>query len=97
MGKKKIEKPLVLYDATKEHPAQVKLTTEDVISGYWRTTHLCGAMPKQDKAKLLVRILKLLDGVRKARELANEMTVTDVKVGEAIFDYVLDGNIPSAK
>ena len=89
---KKIEKPMVMYEATKEHPAQVKITTDDIITGYWSTKHLCGAMPKQEKAKLLARILKLLDGVRKAREDANNMQVTDVKYGDAIFDYVLEGN-----
>jgi hypothetical protein len=92
---KKVEKPMILYEATKEHPAQVKITTDDIITGYWSTKHLCGAMPKQEKVKLLARILELLDGVRKAREQANEMQVTDVKFGDAIFDYVLEGNMPS--
>ena len=58
---KKIEKPMVLYEATKEHAAQVKMTTDDIITGYWRTTHMCSSMPKQDKAMLLVRILALLE------------------------------------
>jgi GAF domain-containing protein len=94
---KKVDKVLVLYAATKEHPAQVKVTTDDVLAGYWTTILQSGAMPKQRKVELLARILRLLDGVRKAREQANEMTITDVSVGDAIFDYVLNGNMPSAK
>jgi hypothetical protein len=92
---KKIEKPIVLYEATKEHPAQVKITTEDIVTGYWSTTHQSGALPKERKAALLARVLKLLDGVRKAREQANELLVTDVKYGDAIFDYVLNDTLPS--
>src|SRR3990167_5324651 len=31
---RKVQKPIVLYDATKEHPAQTQLITEDVLAGY---------------------------------------------------------------
>src|SRR5688572_27811856 len=34
---KKINKPIVLYPATVEHPAQVQLGSEDVLQGYWTT------------------------------------------------------------
>src|SRR5688572_24529214 len=34
---KKVQKPIVLYDATKEHPAQTQLITEDVVIGHWDT------------------------------------------------------------
>ena len=94
---KKIETWKHAEDATDKHPAQGKWTTDDIVTGYWTTTHMSGAMPAQDKVKLLARALRLLDGVRKARELANEMTVTDVHVGASLFDYVLDDKLPSAK
>lgn len=94
---KKVEIWLHAEDATEKHPAQGKWSTNDIITGYWTTTLQSGAMPKQRKIELLARILKLLDGVRKAREQANEMTITDVHVGDSIFDYVLNGNTPSAK
>jgi hypothetical protein len=94
---KKVEKWVHAEDATDKHPAQGKWTTDDILTGYWTTIKQSGAMPREKKQQMLVRILKLLDGVRKARETANELTVTDVKYGEAIFDYVLQGNIPSVK
>lgn len=92
---KKIEKSMVLYEATDKHPAQVKVTTDDIITGYWTTIKQSGAMPRQQKVQMLARILKLLDGVRKAREAANEMTVTDVHYGDTIFDYVLENTLPT--
>ena len=32
---KKVQKPIVLYDATEHHPAQTQLITEDVLVGDW--------------------------------------------------------------
>merc|ERR1711976_528148 len=40
---KKVQKPIVLYDATKEHPAQTQLITEDIVIGHWSTVKQSGA------------------------------------------------------
>jgi hypothetical protein len=87
---KKVEKPIVLYPATKEHPAQTKVSTEDVISGYWSQVKMSGALPKPDKEDLLRSIDKLHNAIKTAREQANMIDEVKIKdVGVAIFDYLL--------
>lgn len=88
---KKIEEPLVLVQPTKEHPAQVKVMTRDVITGYWDTVKHSGAMPRTDKDALLERIEKLAIAVKEAREGANMEDEEPVpKVANAIFGYLYD-------
>lgn len=87
---KKVQKPIVLYPATVEHPAQTSMITEDVIAGFWNQTKLSGAIQKPEKQKLLDRADALLMAVKSAREAANmteEVKVDDV--AEAIFGFIL--------
>ena len=86
---KKIEKPLVLYPATPEHPAQVKTTTEDIIIGEWETVKHTGAIPVAEKLKYWQRVNALLDAVKQARERANSAIVVEKKLGKPIFDFIL--------
>lgn len=87
---KKVQKPIVLYDATKEHPAQTQLITEDIIVGFWNTVKQSGAMPRPEKQALLGRIEKLLIAVKVAREAANmQEEVETPDVGGAVFGYLL--------
>jgi hypothetical protein len=88
---KKVQKPLVLYPATPEHPAQTQIITEDIIAGFWVQVKQSGAMPKPEQTQLLVRVEKLLHAVKQAREAAN-MTeeVSAPKVGEAVFGYLME-------
>ena len=86
---KKIQKPLVLFPATQEHPAQTQLVTEDVIAGTWQTVKLSGAMPKPLVLSYLEKIESLLKAVKEAREEAN-MTeeVKAPNVSDAVFNYI---------
>lgn len=87
---KKLQKALVLYQATPEHPAQTQLVTEDILVGYWATVALSGAIPPTVKEALLSRIGKLRIAVKMAREKANSVDeVESPDVGEAVFQYVL--------
>lgn len=86
---KKVEKPLVLYEATKEHPAQTKTVTEDIIIGHWETTKVTGAVPVAEKLEYWKRVNKLLDAVKEARERANGAIAVEAKLGEQIFKYVM--------
>jgi hypothetical protein len=86
---KKVQKPIVLYDATKEHPAQTQLITEDVVIGHWDTVKHSGALPPKKKTELLERVEKLLKAVKYAREEANSVEAEKKLVGAAIFDYLL--------
>jgi len=87
---KKIAKPIVLYPATAEHPAQTQMVGEDVVAGYWNAVKHSGAMPAPEKEKLLVRVDVLIRAIKEARETANETVVqTGMNVGDAIFGYLL--------
>ncbi len=85
---KKVQKSYIKYDATKEHPAQIGEFQEDILVGYWKTIKFSGAIPASEKNKLLERVRRLSEGVIKAREEANSMEVSEVKVGKMVFDFL---------
>lgn len=89
MRTKKVFRNHLKYEATKEHPAQVEVYSEDVAVGYWTKIDFCGAVPESAKAALLARVSTLQDAVRVAREEANMHTVTEETVGNVVFDYLL--------
>lgn len=87
---KKVAKPIVLYQATPEHPAQTQMIQEDIIAGFWIQVKQSGAMPVPEKQQLLGRIEELVRAVKQAREEANgcnELPAGDV--AGKIFEYVL--------
>jgi hypothetical protein len=88
---KKVAKPIVLYPATPEHPAQTQMTAEDVIEGFWSQVKQSGAMQKPKKQKLAEKIDKLLRATKEAREAANVQDEVGVaSIGTAVFTYLLE-------
>jgi hypothetical protein len=85
---KKVQRPITLYEATEEHPAQTQLITEDVIAGQWLTIKYSGAIAPPRKKQLLARIEKLSNAVKFAREQANAIEATEKKLGREVFDYL---------
>lgn len=85
---KKLQKAIVLYDATPEHPAQTQLITEDVVIGHWTTTNFSGAIPRPKKRMLLERIQGLHDAVKFAREHANSLEAEEPRVGKKILAHI---------
>lgn len=85
---KKVMKNHEKSPATDKHPAQVELFTEDVKVGEWSTVKFSGAIPAKRKNELLLRVEKLQEAVKIAREEANSITVENVKVGDAVFDFL---------
>lgn len=85
---KKIPRSHILYEATKEHPAQVEMYTEDVKVGEWRTVKFSGSLPAQEKNQILQRIRNLQQAVKFAREEANGMAVEEVKTAGTVFEYL---------
>jgi hypothetical protein len=85
----KVQRPIVLYEATKEHAAQTQLITEDQIVGHWTTVRLSGAIQSPRKEKLRKRVRKLMDAVKMARAKANECEAEKKDVAKPIFDYLL--------
>jgi hypothetical protein len=86
---KKTPKEHVLYHATKEHPAQVQPYNVDVVEGFWTLVKFSGALPIERKRELLLRVTRLRDAVKVARERANEGPVVDLKPADALLTYVL--------
>lgn len=85
---KKVPRSHILYEATKEHPAQVEMYTEDVKVGEWRTVKFSGALPAQDQNQVLQRIRRLQQAVKFAREEANGMSVDEHKTADKVFEYL---------
>jgi hypothetical protein len=85
---KKIPRNHVKAEATEHHPAQVEVYYEDVTVGFWRTVKFSGALPAQRVNELLERVEKLQQAVKFAREEANNLEVTDQKVGETVLKYI---------
>lgn len=88
---KKVPRTFVKYEATKEHPAQVDVFTEDVVVGYYNKVDFSGAVPEKDRNEMLKRVEALQDAVKKAREEANARDVVPLKVGRNLLDYVFNG------
>lgn len=80
--------PVVLTEATKEHPAQVKDVVEDVMIGTYKSTYFSGAMHPRLKAKILERTDLLIEAVKTARVQGNDTEVKESRMGKAIFDYL---------
>lgn len=92
---KKVLKAVVLYEATKEHPAQVREFTESVQVGTWTQIKYSGALPAKEVADMKARVRALRDAVKVARELANTAEAKDLKVGDALLNYVFAGSTPA--
>lgn len=85
---KKVQKPLVLYPHSAEHPAQTQLITEDESVGVWEHVRMSGALPESQQRRLLARVELLLNAVKSAREKANMIDAPHKQVGELIFNWV---------
>lgn len=87
----KTHTPLVLSEATKEHPAQVQVISTDKQVGKYETIYKSGKITPTQKSELLGRVDALIDRVKKARAKANRVEVVKAKIGKSIFDYINGG------
>lgn len=83
-----IVEPVVLYEATKEHPAQIKEVSKTNTIGKYVTTSWCGMISPAEKTAILGRIDKLTRAFKKARQRANTTEVINKTVGAEIFAYI---------
>jgi hypothetical protein len=82
----KIMYPVIMHEATKEHPAQVKESTRDVVVGLFEQTDFSGAATSQQKADALKLCDELLTAVKEARMRANTVEVTVCSDGEKLME-----------
>lgn len=92
----KEQTPVVTYEATKEHPAQVVMMTKDVRVGRVVTTKQSSLLTSADKATLLGRVDALIQATKKARMRANNVDVKAGTIGETIFSFIHKGVIKEA-
>ena len=89
--KQPIQEFIVAVQATDKHPAQVREVVKEHVRAVSTATELCGFMPTADKAKYLMRCDELIQAAKQARQTANDQEIKDVKIGQALFDYILEG------
>lgn len=88
MKTEKTLKPFVLYDATKEHPAQVKELSDTVNVGMYKQTMVAGLLSSAEKSVLLGRVDTLIRAIKKARQRANSVDVVKISIGKKLMDFI---------
>jgi hypothetical protein len=88
---KKIMHSFEASPATKEHPAQVSVYTEDERVGAWETTLFSGAISPVEKQVRLERIDTLLRAVKQARQRANSVEASTAQVAATVFHFINGG------
>lgn len=88
MKTEKVIQHKVVYEATKEHSAQVEKWTADVSIGRITVKHWSGMISPAQKSELLGRIDTLARAVKKARQRANSTEIVDISIGKAVFDFI---------
>ena len=83
-----VVEPIVLYEATKEHPAQIKEVSKTKNVGKYVTVTWSGMVTPAHKSALLSRVDKLLQGLKQARQRANTTVVVSKTIGKEMFDYI---------
>ena len=78
----------VLTEATQYHPAQIEKFETTANIGQYTSTDWSGKISSADKARLLQKLDSLIQGCKKARQLANETTLVDTVVGDTMFGYL---------
>lgn len=88
---RKTIRPIVLVQATKEHPAQVEKVAEDVPIARIERVTWSGMWTSKQKHDALARLDALVIAVKKARQRANRTDVVQMKAGEKIASFILNG------
>lgn len=84
----KTTKSTVLYEATKEHPAQIDKWNEDVKVGRYIIRATSGMITPARKAEILDRLDKLGQAAKAARMRANSTEVLNANIGRTLVDYI---------
>ena len=85
---KKITDFVVAYEATENHPAQVKEVSKDIIEGKWSTVQLNGEISPQTHKELKMKVNKLYQAIVIAREEGNSIEVSNRKIGKDLMNFV---------
>ena len=78
----------VLYQATKEHPAQIEKWADTKEIGLYTKDIWCSMISSAEKSELLARLDKIISAVKQARQRANAQEVVKDRIGATLFDYI---------
>lgn len=85
----KITVPVVLYEATDKHPAQVKESSKDIVVGKFELTKMYGAATSQQKADVIAILDDLIVETKQARMRANSVDAATDRIGVKITNVIL--------
>lgn len=75
-----------LAKATEKHPAQIERVSEDVAVGKFNAVYFSGLTTPKIMHELLEECEKLIRAFKEAQTKANEVEVTDIKIGSVILN-----------
>ncbi len=88
--KQRARKYNVMYEATKEHPAQVDIMEIDEPVGEIRAYDWTGMLAPRQRRQLVEQVEKLIQAVKSARSRANEVeALLEKKPAATLFEYLL--------
>ena len=87
----KVQVPIVLYDATEEHPAQTQIISRDEKIGDVVTQEWSGMITPSRKFEILDRCERMRQAVKQARARANGQEVIEQNIGARLFRYIIHG------
>lgn len=82
--------PVVLYEATDKHPAQIERVTVDKVVGTFSRISTSGAATSKQKADAIAVLDDLLVEVKQARQRANSVEAATDRIGGKITSLILD-------
>lgn len=78
----------LISEPTEYQKAEWTFVTCDKIVGTWTTKHLCGAITRKAKEKILDNINYVLEQVKKAKSKANQQKYQNRELANSLFDYI---------
>jgi hypothetical protein len=85
----KVMTPVVLYEATDKHPAQIERVTVDKVVGSFTRTSFSGAATSKQKATVIELLDKLLYEAKQARQRANCVEASKEKICHVLTDLLM--------
>lgn len=85
----KLEEWITIVEATKEHPAQAKLVTRDIVTGMVVTHNWVSLPTVNQKSQLFERAVALKNAVVEARARANCLEIEQKKIFGKMKDFIL--------
>lgn len=84
----------IVVPATPEHPAQVKESHDDVRVAEVITTVYTSTISPAQKSDMLGRCDAVIQAAKRARQRANDTTISEERIAQPLLDYIVHGIAP---